>query len=248
MKVKDAPVGTVIVFGSTRDTDITWTKVSDGNDFISDLSLAYVPFDVPEFSNQSRARRRFGNNFYPHSNVAQWLNAEGEGWYRAQHEHDEVPYHNLGEGFLSRFDPDEIAALDEREITVAVPLGSRKEFGKTYTHKCKVWLPSAADFGCGEDELGAEGVAAPAFREAASKWDNYSIVMTRSGIKDGGHIAGVSIRKPSISMVSIQASRNLLVHPMIRLKADTEISDSGAVRSLVGGSIIQDFLDIILSA
>lgn len=248
MKVKDAPVGTVIAFGSTRDTDITWTKVSYGNDFISDSSLAYVQFDVPEFSNQSRARRSSGNNFYPHSNIAQWLNAEGEGWYRAQHAHDEEPYYSLNEGFLSRFDPDEIAALDEREITVAVPLGSRKEFGKTYTHKCKVWLPSAVDFGCGGDELGAEGAATPAFREAVLKWDNYSTVMTRSGIKDGGHIAGINLRNSSISMVSIRAYRNLLIHPMIRLKADTEISDSGAVRSLVGGSTIQDFLDIILSA
>ena len=213
MFIQDMPVGSRLAFGTIGDNDIIWAKVSDHNDFFAVSSCAYYCFDYPEWRNTTRGRRTGGNNFYPHSNIAQWLNARGTNWFQAAHSFDESPYWAFDRGFLTGFTDHEIDLIQPQTVKVVVPVGSRKEFGREYAYTAKVLLPSASQIGCVDAEIGnAEGQKL--FDPAGCFRSGMPIVMTRTGCKGsgrhiysylGGHFAVLS------------AGDKTVVHPMIRL-------------------------------
>ena len=248
MLISEAPIGTKIVFGTRGDDDLVWRKVTDDLDFVSERSVTRIAFDNHEPDSESRDRRRFGNNFFPHSNIFQFLNStHGRDWFVKQHEHDTPPCDNPIAGFLSVFSDQELDLIVEREITVAVPLGSRKQFGRTYQMRCKVCLPSASELGyVAEDVFTKEGAVIPALIDFVTE-TFLGRVMTRTGVNDAGHIATLhsdgnwEIRPANTSARS---------YPMIRLRGDIVISDDADAEGLHyiktnDEGFMEDFLSII---
>ena len=221
MRIGELPVGARLIYGTYDDDDIRWIKVSESSDFLAETRTGVLQYDNIEGTNASRARRRFGNNFFPQSNIAQWLNAEGTDWFRNTHEHDSAPNFYHFPGFLNSFTQKELESIEDREITVAVPLGSRKEFGRTYKARMKVCLPSASEVGMEDEDLACEGETLPEIGNYLSGVRNESM-MTRTGVKEGGHIISYFGLTPD----AVVSYRPWGIHPMIRIKPDTEISEA----------------------
>ena len=221
MLISDLPIGAKLKFGTFDEEDIRWIKVSADSDFIAETRTGFLSYDRAEGTNVSRARRNYGNNFFPHSNIAQWLNAIGLDWFHSAHEYDEIPQYNRIPGFLSNFAQKELESLVDREIVVAVPLGSRKEFGKTYRTSLKVCLPSASEIGYEDDCLSCEGEKLDEVAALVNRL-NRDATVTRTGVKDGGHVITYFGSTPE----ETTASRPYSIHPMIRIRKDVEISDA----------------------
>jgi len=219
VKVSDLRIGTLVVLGSCNGSDIVWRKVSDNCDFISQRRVCRICFDVAEHRSDSRARRSHGNNFYPDSNVHQWLNASGNDWYRKSHEFDESPYYRGEDGFLTEFSSAERNALVPMELTVAVPLGSRKKYGRMFNMSALVTLPSASQCGRDETEVLCEGSKLP---EIDSILNGYNAVLTRTGFKDAGHVIQCGCGWSE----AICADDSANVFPFIRINPDTPVNNT----------------------
>lgn len=225
MTIKEVPIGGRIVIGSYMGQDLVWRKVSDQQDLISETAPRVACFDQSEYRNSNRSRARRGNNFFPQSNIFQWLNAAGNDWYHPTHEYDERPYYGLDSGLLTEFMKAELDALEDREITIVVPLGSRKQFGHRYVMSCKVCLPSASEIGFNDDEMADEGINLPAIREMADTAIRGMSMLTRSGINDAGHVLQYNYH----ACCTISAAQASEIHPMIRLKEDTELIEHDGI-------------------
>ena len=246
MNVCDLRVGSKIVFGAYAGEDIVWQKVSAGNDFFAVSRVSRKRYDRQERMSDSRARRSHGNNFYPHSNIHQWLNAVECDWFEMKHQYDEMPDYADQYGFLTEFSKAERDALIEREFTVNVPLGSRKEFGKQITMKALVSLPSAAEVMEDIPEAQGEADYNPEMRSVLENAVRWSAVMSRTWAKDAGHIyiCGNGWAESSCANASMD------VHPIIRLRSDVQFSDSpdrdGVYWSCLGGAeSADDFMTFI---
>lgn len=159
MTVAELPLGSHVVLGEYvhrtfhghQSNQLRWTKVSNRNDFmaVNPLNGMYI-FDWTEPLNPIESRRNNGNNFYPHSNIHQWLNSFSDansGWFVPAHEYDtnvrRVDTRFFAdEGFLSGFAPEEYELMETVKISGPVPYGSRQQHGKVYDVGCKVYLPS----------------------------------------------------------------------------------------------------------
>lgn len=228
MFLKDLPLGSRLVFGlDPNDEDMTWMKVSDDNLFLAERKVGYMPYDYYEPESTSRARRSNGNNFWPHSNVCQWLNASGEDWYVPTHAYDRIRRMYFGAGFMDRFSTDEEGIMMEMETTTLVPLGSRKEYGKTCTNSYKVVLPSFSQVfsSCnetfdGKDDFSVEGAFLPGINQFQQAHEIG--LVTRTGVNDAGHI----IVSNSIFCDSRSASDGYHMFPLIKLSGEAQICDT----------------------
>jgi len=135
-------------------------------------------FDAPEVRHEDWQRRLTGWNNYRRSNVHQWLNADGYGWYVPAHEFDEPPteevlaaretvYDPVGHnayahkcGFLGWFGRTFREAVLPTEVSVTSDDGQRIE-----TLTARAWLPSAAELGLRTHDPLSEGHALPLFRD-----------------------------------------------------------------------------------
>lgn len=222
MKIQDAAIGTKIAFGTYDGADIIWIKASDENDLFCQSECGRKKFDAPEWNGPSRARRNHGNNYFPHSNIFQWLNARGSGWFRIAHGHDMPPNYTGKDGFLSSFTDAELGMLVKREYDVAVPLGSRKEFGRSIKVSSLVTLPSIDELNVGrDDELTTlEGEPMDVILDYIHT-ARYVSIMTRTGVRDAGHIQAYDGWERCVKPANVY----LGVHPMIRVRGDLEIGD-----------------------
>ncbi|MBQ9613049.1 MAG: hypothetical protein IJV14_10755 [Lachnospiraceae bacterium] len=155
MKYGDLPIGSKILFGRYRENDrgqekeLKWTKVTD------DCRTVLVPRQiVAVFDHCERGvnqdRMNHGYNFYPYSNIDQYLNSRNYEWFVPKHSGDTVYYHEARRpGFLHFFMPEEIKQIAIQHITVASPKGSKKEFGEKTEIDRLVTIPSASQFGWG---------------------------------------------------------------------------------------------------
>lgn len=205
MVLQEVPIGGIVSFNRFQ-----WLKTNEAGDLFC-LDTAFITrYDEPEYSSPSRDRRNHGNNFFPHSNVFQELNADSVLEYQRLHPYDSTPIFSHTKGFLDGFSPSERAALQTVTHTVAVPPGSRREFGKTYQFESKVWLPSAGEFGIEGYEV--EGDTSQALRRVWNYLRTYETILTRSGTKDAAHVYSMNAYGPAIEPCDL-AQR---IHPMIR--------------------------------
>lgn len=79
-------------------------------------SIKRMEFDAPEPRNPDEWVSDYGNNIYALSNIRQWLNSKGEGWYRDQHEYDAAPSYADKKGFMSQFSKNELKRIIPKEI------------------------------------------------------------------------------------------------------------------------------------
>lgn len=166
---------------------------------ISERILTLKCFDAME-SGGSSDRKNYGNNRYILSNIRQWLNAVGTGWYRAQHSYDRPPSKDYvlygpndydGEaGFLTNFSPDMLEAIIATTLIVAKPTS---DGGGSETLNDKVFLLSEAEVGFGSENGINEGSKLSLF----SSNNNRRAMPTPQAVSNSEHtgFSGVSASK-----------------------------------------------------
>lgn len=132
-----------------------WRTNEEGVYLMADNVLRQMCFDAAEQGHP------YGNNDYALSNIRQYLNAEGAGWFKPQHEKDtpptaknvydgDNPYADLP-GFLTSFSEGFKAAI----LTTGIE--SRDRDGNLRILNDRVFLPSATEMGFPSGENMAEG-------------------------------------------------------------------------------------------
>ena len=172
MTINDLSVGSKVMFGQAiydgqrnMVIDLVWRKVAENNTFLTDFFVARKAADVPEPDNTSRDRRERGSNFFPQTNIFQWLNADRNGWFSKSHEADVAPDYVNEPGFLSEFAQWEKDAIVPHEIVTIVPEGFRREFGIYHTMNCKVSIPALGEmFSHADDTYRREGEFLPYYQ------------------------------------------------------------------------------------
>ena len=236
IKVDELPLGSIVEFGAFCHTsgemrDLLWQKVSRNNDFMARHILqGSFCFDCPEPNNKNEARQNHGSNFYPHSNLLQYLNAAGDDWFEPQGDTDvlnEGRHSFLGHGFLKYFTQEELDLMIPVTVKGAVPFGSRSEFGKTYEVTRKVHLPSDIEitgrklFDAHEDVGGQQF---DHFRHSVSPI-HYAGVITRT--PHNKSVCALAVLDSYGVLRAVTADRNVNVQPVIRLSGNLEVqSDS----------------------
>lgn len=138
-------IGSRIVFGSyapavwpgrfgdqrkTQPSPIRWIKCGRGGLLISEYVIDYLAFDETE--NRGLLNMTYGNPAYVPSNIHQYLNADGEEWFRPSDTYDARPKYADCQGFLSLFTGEELSVMcqhfpyvngsyDERPCLVRLP-------------------------------------------------------------------------------------------------------------------------------
>ncbi|ARD47560.1 DUF6273 domain-containing protein [Sporosarcina sp. P33] len=145
--------------------------------FITERILSIKAFDAKEPASSNADRRSYGNNRYNQSNMRQWLNKKGTGWYSAQHSADQAPNtanvsynpYDTEVGFLSGFAQEFIDAILPTNLTV---VKASVDGGGTETTSDKVFLPSTTEVGLANEGGVAEGSKWPLFTSDASRQAN----------------------------------------------------------------------------
>ena len=148
---------------------------SNSTTIITEKIIKLACFDATESGGNSQ-RQSYGNNRYSLSNLRQWLNKSGTGWYQAQHSYDRAPSNSYvwngyneydGEaGFLTGFSPEMLAAILTTTLTVAKPT---TDGGGSETVQDKVFLLSMAEVGLGSENGISEGSKLALFSDNNSR-------------------------------------------------------------------------------
>ena len=222
MKIEELDLGSEIYLGSwswrglRARADIVWFKTSYNNTFMMKNYIKAVPFDSPEELNPNETRRNNGTNFYPFSNMHQWLNGSGTDWFKPAHEYDTNSYCMPDDfGFLTRFDEQDLAALEEIEICCAVPDGFKRTYGSKYNLKTKVFLPSLDELGVFAEDCPDEGERFGIYENAYFE----ETTLTRSPVG----LAKVSFVEYGESQSPVWCREEQKIKPCICLKGDLEV-------------------------
>ena len=231
MKIHELPLGARVVLGSMQGhtpfddpTEITWLKVSSRNDFMSEQRVIECRYDSPEPTNSNRGRRSNGNNYFPHSNLLQYLNGRGDRWWAPAHRDDAPPY-SFGNnpGFLTMFGEDEIACMMDRAVTVVSPAGSKRQFGKSTQLVAKVLLPALSELVPSLTER-TEGELFELFERDAPHFNGS--IFTRTGCPE----ISCDVYKWRNGRCGTEHACSWgNVHPVIRLQPETELAFDGEV-------------------
>ena len=108
MILKDLPIGAKVreqkssVVFLVADHNHTGYR---GTALVTDCVIKLACIDAAEPDNPDAGRKEFGNNFYPQSNIHQWLNANEADWYKPAHKFDAPPVaENVDHGRLDFYD------------------------------------------------------------------------------------------------------------------------------------------------
>lgn len=180
-KLKDLPVGAKVYrpdskfLGEPVVVQIAHKK-SDRIKTITADVVALRAFDAMEPKNSNSNRRSYGNNRWLHSNVRQYLNAQGIYRFSPQHDADQAPTeeylwegHNPYDGtpgFLAGFEKEFIDAILPAENLTAIP---SVDGGGTEVVTDKVYLPSITEVGLENDTGVNEGEEWNLFTDDASR-------------------------------------------------------------------------------
>lgn len=112
LQLKGLPVGTKIL--ETTSGLVFLVGEHDhpgygGTTLVADNVIRQACLDAVEPGNPSKIISKMGNNHYPHSNLHQWLNAEGKNWFQPMHDFDVPPSR---EKIAKRYEPWEMKAYN----------------------------------------------------------------------------------------------------------------------------------------
>lgn len=180
-KLKDLPVGAKVYrpnskfLGEPVVVQIAHKKSSRIKTITAGV-VALRPFDSEEPKNSNSNRRSYGNNRWLHSNIRQFLNAQGIYRFAAQHDADQAPtkdhvYNGWNAyedtpGFLAGFEKEFIDAILPAENLTAIP---SVDGGGTEVVTDKVYLPSITEVGLENDTGVDEGEKWSLFTNNASR-------------------------------------------------------------------------------
>lgn len=111
MKIRELAINTEVELGG-----MIWLVRGDNDDkktitLVLKESLKNMEFDNAEPDSPDENVRDYGNNIYELSNIRQWLNSRGKGWYQKKHMYDAAPSYVGKKGFMSRFSKKELKAI-----------------------------------------------------------------------------------------------------------------------------------------
>jgi len=142
---------------------------------VAERMLTLKCFDAIE-SGGGNSRNSYGNNRYIFSNIRQWLNKAGTGWYVQQHSYDRPPsnanvWSNYNEydaeaGFKSGFGAEMLAAILPTTLIVAKPTC---DGGGSETFTDDIFLLSVTEVGLGTENGISEGSVLAMFSDANSR-------------------------------------------------------------------------------
>lgn len=185
------PVGALVMDPETKyyGKPIVW-KIADKNNqgypadsitLITDKVIALKGFDAMEPKNSDSNRRGYGNNNYKFSNIRQWLNSNGESWYKAQHEADQAP---TAAYFSSNYNPYEKEAGFLSDFSDSFKLNLVDTKLKVVRHSLdgggvdeitdKIFLASRTEVGLGNETSNPEGYPYKGFTSNDSRKANPS--------------------------------------------------------------------------
>jgi hypothetical protein len=167
--IGNLPLNAKVKLGKIYGHDIQWLVKSKNHagypssaiTLVTDKIIKIMASDGKEANNSDSNRKSYGNNRHIYSNIRQWLNKSGTGWYTAQHSADAAPttdncagyngYDTIS-GFLSGFSAEEIAAIITTTLTVNK---ATVDGGGQETYQDKIFLLSGTEVGFTTDT--AEG-------------------------------------------------------------------------------------------
>ena len=147
--LSSAPLGTLIKSTQTKynNTPIVWMvghQTANRTKLLTERAICFKCFDAQEYvaPDESGQVPLYGSNSdYFYSNIDQWLNSGQADWYSARHGGDRPPTSDYVRGnpykdeagFLTHFDPELLAALQECSVTsVSANRGQLQEMRKVY--------------------------------------------------------------------------------------------------------------------
>jgi hypothetical protein len=154
-----------------------------GTTLVANNVVGQACLDAPEPDNPDTRIRLTGNNYYAFSNLHQWLNAEGEKWFRPAYEYDTAPTeeniairpnfydrhgynaYNDKPGFLSWFGDDFRHAIYESDV----PCTNRRQDAIEYV-KAKVFILSTAEAGIRTADPLQEGSKLAVFNDFRNRY------------------------------------------------------------------------------
>lgn len=220
MKISEIPVGKVLYFGRFRanervhPVELRWMKASEQNAFFGTSLLGSFCADAQEPENESRDRRERGSNFFPQTNICQYLNACQPDWYMPQHETDRIDETLKNRpGFLTLFDPWERDLIVPHEVITVVPAGFRRKYGETVKTTMKVSLPSKSQAGLDLDHT--EGEPLTIFKTGEYKASNF---LTRTAVHSG--LCAINARG---SCINHSPAGTHSIAPLLYLNGDHEV-------------------------
>lgn len=173
---------------------------------LTEKAIDMRAFDATEPTNTDSEIASYGNNYYPVSNLDQWLNKSASDWYSPAHTYDTAPANtrtgNFGTAydtrpaFLNAFSTHEINAILNTNIEVPVRTGgynvSREQISR------KVFLASWTEMGYSATiTLGA-------------KWEYFSSNSKLTSLTHQAYINSLSTTKPTSESDSIACwTRNI---------------------------------------
>lgn len=141
---------------------------------VAERILTLKCFDAIE-SGGGNSRNSYGNNRYIYSNIRQWLNKTGTGWYVQQHSYDRPPSNanvrnNYNEydaeaGFKTSFGAEMLSAILPTTLVVAKPTC---DGGGSETMTDDIFLLSVTEVGLGTENGISEGSVLAMFSDANS--------------------------------------------------------------------------------
>ena len=134
------------------ESGLTCTLGSDGTG-LGTFAKAYGDISVTMGKANSTQRNTYGSNNTLESNLRQFLNASGSGWFTKQTVFDLKPSYASSNGFLSRIDPEFAAILGAVDLTAnrSTVYEVDGNLGGTDTMRDKVFLLSMAEVGFGKN-------------------------------------------------------------------------------------------------
>lgn len=195
--------------------EIRWLKANKEGEFISEGVLDILSFDAIERHGTTYEQ----NRNYSLSNLLQYMNASGEGWYSQSHPADSRPPYKDLPGFLSKFEDYELCQMETTSVET--------EEGRVSS---LVRLPSISEIGPGEGQFQLfhkKGVRAhPCAALASTRWD----LGLESFVAYWTSEAKILNRTGYIEYVSTGLNAGL--RPVIRIKEDAELEmvDKGVYR------------------
>lgn len=198
-RLGELPVGTLVKDPETTyyGKPIVW-KIADKNHsgypensvtLITDKIIGVKSFDAMESKNSNSDRKSYGNNYYKHSNILQWLNSDATDWYKPMHSTDAPPSSENVEygspydkeaGFLANFsDGFKREAVTTSLKTVRYSLDG----GGSENVESKFFLASTTEVGLANENGIAEGSKLELFTDNASR----KAILTNEAVKNSSY-------------------------------------------------------------
>jgi len=181
-KVREKTSGIIFLVGEHDHTGYSGTTL------VTSHVIGQACLDAPEQDNPNERLRLTGYNYYAFSNLHQWLNAEGQNWYKPAHQYDAAPdEENIAQrpnfydghgynayankpGFLSWFSEAFRHAVYESDI----PCTNSRQNDIEYI-KAKVFLLSTAEAGIRTSDPLKEGSKIAVFNDFRNRYASPSV-------------------------------------------------------------------------